>query len=44
VLFPVYVVLAFLVRDRRTALPALAISLLLLVIFTAQFAQGYWIS
>jgi hypothetical protein len=44
VLFPLYVVLAFLVRDRRIALPALAVSLLLLVIFTAQFAQGYWVS
>lgn len=44
VLFPLFVVLAFLIRDRRTALPALAISLLLLAIFTAQFAQGYWVS
>ena len=44
VLFPLYIVVAFLVRDRRTALPALAISLLLLIIFTAQFAQAYWAS
>jgi len=44
VLFPLFVVLAFLIRDRRSALPALAISLLLLVIFTAQFALGYWVS
>ena len=44
VLFPLFVVLAFLVRDRRTALPALTISLLLLVVFTAQFALGYWVS
>jgi hypothetical protein len=44
VLFPLFVVLAFLIRDRRTALPALAFSIILLAIYTAQFAQGYWVS
>ncbi len=43
VLFPLFVVFALVFRDRRIALPALAVSLVLLVIFTAQFAQGYWV-
>jgi hypothetical protein len=43
-LFPIFVMLALLLKGRRIAVPALAVSILLLVIFTAQFAQWYWVS
>jgi hypothetical protein len=43
-LFPLFIVLAVLLRHRRIALPALALSTLLLLLLTAQFAQWYWVS
>ena len=43
-LFPLFVVLALLLRHRALALPALAVSTLLLVLLTAQFAHWYWVS
>lgn len=44
VLFPLFVMLALLFERRREAIPALAISTLLLILLTAQFAQWYWVS
>jgi hypothetical protein len=44
VLFPLFVVAALLVRARSAALPLLAVSTLLLIVLTAQFAQWYWVS
>lgn len=44
VLFPLFVVLALLFRDRTWGVPALVVSTLLLMIFTAQFANWYWVS
>lgn len=44
VLFPLFVVFALVFRDRRVSVPVLVVSLVLLVVFTAQFAQGYWVS
>ncbi len=44
VLFPLFIVFALLFRNRRLAFPLLAVSIILLVVFTAQFAQGYWVS
>jgi hypothetical protein len=43
-LFPLFIVLAVLLRHRRIAIPALAFSTLLLLLLTAQFAQWYWVS
>lgn len=43
-LFPLFVVLALLVRTRWTAVPALAVSTLLLILLTTQFALWYWVS
>ncbi len=43
-LFPLFVILALLLRSRWLALPALALSALLLVLLTTQFALGYWVS
>ncbi len=42
-LFPLFVVLALLVRGRWVT-PLLALSTLLLVLLTAQFANWYWVS
>ena len=42
-LFPLFVVLALVVRGRLTV-PLLALSTLLLVALTAQFAHWYWVS
>ncbi len=44
VLFPLFVMLALLFERRREAIPAIAISTLLLILLTAQFAQWYWVS
>jgi hypothetical protein len=44
VLFPLFVMLALLFERRREAIPALAVSTLLLILLTAQFAQWYWVS
>jgi hypothetical protein len=43
-LFPLFVVLAVLLRWRPLAVTALALSAALLVLLTAQFAQGSWVS
>ena len=43
-LFPLFIVLALLLGRRGLALPALAVSTLLLILLTAQFAQWYWVS
>ena len=43
-LFPLFVVLAVLLRWRPLAVAALALSATLLVLLTVQFAQWYWVS
>lgn len=43
-LFPLFVVLALVVRPRPVAVAALAVSTVLLVLLTVQFAQWYWVS
>jgi hypothetical protein len=43
-LFPLFIVLALLLRHRWLAIPAAVISILLLVALTAQFALWYWVS
>jgi hypothetical protein len=43
-LFPIFVVLALVVRPRAVAIPAAVISTALLVLFTIQFATWYWVS
>jgi hypothetical protein len=43
-LFPLFVVIALLVRRRQIAVPLAIISTVLLVIFTVQFANWYWVS
>lgn len=44
VLFPLFVVIALLIRDRRQALLLGALSSVGLVLLTMQFAQWYWVS
>lgn len=44
VLFPLFVVLALLIRDRRQAMVLGAVSTVGLVLLTMQFAQWYWVS
>ena len=39
-----FVILAMVFVHRRTAIPALAVSSVLLVLLTIQFAQWYWVS
>jgi hypothetical protein len=43
-LFPIFVVIALLVKDRRVGIPLALASTCLLVLFTIQFAQWYWVS
>lgn len=43
-LFPLFVVIALLVKDRRLGVPLAVISSLLLIVLTIQFAQWYWVS
>ena len=43
-LFPLFVVLALLLRSRAVAVPAAIVSTVLLVALTAQFALWYWVS
>lgn len=43
-LFPLFIMLVLLLKQRRVAVPALLVSALLLVLLTAQFAQWYWVS
>ncbi|MDP9370401.1 MAG: hypothetical protein M3Q03_19380, partial [Chloroflexota bacterium] len=43
-LFPLFVMMVLLLKERRLAIPALLISTLLLIVLTAQFAQWYWVS
>ncbi len=43
-LFPLFVMMVLLLKERRLAIPALLVSTLLLIILTAQFAQWYWVS
>jgi len=43
-LFPLFVVIALLVGNRRLGLPLAVLSSLLLVVLTMQFAQWYWVS
>jgi len=43
-LFPLFVVLALLLRHRALAIPAAVLSTLLLVALTVQFAHWYWVS
>jgi hypothetical protein len=44
VLFPLFIVLGWLVRPRPIAIPWYAVSVTLLVLLTAQFALWYWVS
>ena len=44
VLFPLFVVIALLVRDRRQGLILGGLSTAGLVLLTMQFAQWYWVS
>jgi hypothetical protein len=43
-LFPLFVVVALLVKDRRLGVPIAVVSSLLLIVLTMQFAQWYWVS
>lgn len=43
-LFPLFVVIALLVANRRLGVPLAVVSSLLLVVLTMQFAQWYWVS
>jgi hypothetical protein len=43
-LFPIFIVIAVLVKDRRVGIPLAVASTCLLVIFTIQFSQWYWVS
>ena len=43
-LFPLFIVLALVLRRRGIAALALAVSVVLLILLTAQFAQWYWVS
>jgi hypothetical protein len=43
-LFPIFIVIALLVRNRRVGIPLAVASTCLLVIFTIQFSQWYWVS
>jgi hypothetical protein len=43
-LFPLFIVLAILLRKRRIALPVAAVSTALLILLTMQFANWYWVS
>ncbi|MFN8591794.1 MAG: mannosyltransferase family protein [Thermomicrobiales bacterium] len=44
VLFPLFIVLGWVIRPRVIAIPWYVISVSLLVLFTAQFALWYWVS
>jgi hypothetical protein len=44
VLFPLYIVLAMLLRPRWLRIPWFIVSATLLVLFTVQFALWYWVS
>jgi hypothetical protein len=44
VLFPLFIVLGRLVQPRAIRIPAVLVSVLLLVVLTAQFALWYWVS
>jgi hypothetical protein len=43
-LFPIFVMLALLLKERRVIIPVAIASIVLLILFTAQFAQWYWVS
>ncbi|MBX3071564.1 MAG: glycosyltransferase family 39 protein [Thermomicrobiales bacterium] len=43
-LFPLFVVIALLLKPRWLRLPVLAISTVFLILLTAQFANWYWVS
>jgi hypothetical protein len=43
-LFPLFVMIAILVRGKRFGVPLAIASSILLVILTMQFAQWYWVS
>ncbi len=43
-LFPLFIVIALLLRYRWLAIPAVIISVILLVALTAQFSLWYWVS
>ena len=43
-LFPIFIVIALLVRNRKLGIPLAIASTCLLVFFTIQFAQWYWVS
>jgi len=44
VLFPLFVVIALMIRDRRRAVVLGSLSVVGLVLLTMQFAQWYWVS
>jgi hypothetical protein len=44
VLFPLFIVLGRVTRPRAIAIPAVTVSVLLLIALTAQFALWYWVS
>ncbi|HEV2107854.1 MAG TPA: mannosyltransferase family protein [Thermomicrobiales bacterium] len=44
VLFPLFVMMAILLSRPRWLTPVLIVSTILLILFTAQFAQWYWVS
>ena len=43
-LFPLFVLLAMLFHRRTIAIPVAIVSTILLIGFTVQFAQWYWVS
>ncbi len=43
-LFPLFVVLALILRPRLIAIPAAVLSTVLLILLTIQFANWYWVS
>jgi hypothetical protein len=43
-LFPIFIVLAMILRPRVIAIPAAVFSTALLILLTIQFANWYWVS
>jgi hypothetical protein len=44
VLFPLFIVLGMVTRPRIIQIPAMILSVALLVLLTTQFALWYWVS
>ncbi len=43
-LFPIFVVIALIVKNRKVGIPLAIVSTCFLIFFTVQFAQWYWVS